>query len=52
MKMDRQLLKVLSWLIFGAIVLFAVIPIAINFLLEKCRLMEKQKIFPYGYDLV
>ena len=49
MKMDRQLLKVLSWLIFGAIVLFAVIPIAINFLLEK---YTRSRVSPYGYDLV
>lgn len=35
MKRDKKLLKVLSWLIFGVIVLFVVIPITINFLFER-----------------
>lgn len=35
MKRDKKLRKVLSWLILGGIVLFAVIPIIINFLFGK-----------------
>ena len=35
MKRDKKLYKVLSWLIFGVILLFVLIPIAINFLFER-----------------
>ena len=35
MKRDKKLLKVLSWLILGVILLFVLIPIAINFLYER-----------------
>ena len=35
MKRGKKLLKVLSWLILGVILLFVLIPIAINFLFER-----------------
>lgn len=40
MKKDKQLLKVLGWLILGAIFLFVLIPIAINFLFERQALVD------------